>query len=100
MDLMNRVSYKQPLRDHPLKRGTNQLWSQIPNYQGFKPSELSFKEYQEKIDRRNENNKGNLKLQTAENFLVHPPGYGGYKPQFQKQAAKLRENCLTTAAPQ
>lgn len=27
MDLMNRVSYKQPLRDHPLKRGTNQLWS-------------------------------------------------------------------------
>lgn len=27
MDLMNRVSYKQPLRDHPLKRGSNQLWS-------------------------------------------------------------------------
>lgn len=27
LDLMNRVSYKQPVRDHPLKRGTNQLWS-------------------------------------------------------------------------
>ena len=43
MNLMNRVSVKQPLRDHPLKRGTNQLWTEIPNYQGFKPSELSFK---------------------------------------------------------
>ena len=27
MDLMNRVSIKQPIRDHPLKKGTNQLWS-------------------------------------------------------------------------
>ena len=27
LDLMNRVSYKQPIRDNPLKRGTNQLWS-------------------------------------------------------------------------
>ena len=37
-DLMNRVSIKQKVRDDPLKRGTNQLWSEIPNYQGFKPS--------------------------------------------------------------
>ena len=27
LDLMGRVSIRQPLRDHPLKRGTNQLWS-------------------------------------------------------------------------
>lgn len=27
LDLMGRVSYQQPLRDHPLKRGTNQLWT-------------------------------------------------------------------------
>ena len=26
-DLMNRVSVKQPLRDNPLKKGTNQLWT-------------------------------------------------------------------------
>ena len=43
LDIMNMVSIKQPVRDHPLKRGTNQLWTEIPNYQGFKPSELSFK---------------------------------------------------------
>ena len=42
-DVMSMVSVKQPVRDHPLKRGTNQLWTEIPNYQGFKPSELSFK---------------------------------------------------------
>lgn len=42
-DLMDMVSVKQPVRDHPLKRGTNQLWTEIPNYQGFKPSELTFK---------------------------------------------------------
>lgn len=27
LDLMSMVSIKQPLRDHPLKRGTNQLWT-------------------------------------------------------------------------
>lgn len=27
LDVMNRVSFKQPIRDHPLKRGTNQLWT-------------------------------------------------------------------------
>lgn len=27
IDLMGRVSIRQPLRDHPLKRGTNQLWT-------------------------------------------------------------------------
>jgi len=43
MDLMSMVSLRQPLRDNPLKRGTNQLWTEVPNYQGFKPSELSFK---------------------------------------------------------
>ncbi len=26
-DLMNGLSYKQPIRDNPLKYGTNQLWS-------------------------------------------------------------------------
>lgn len=95
-DLMDRVSYKQPLRDHPLKRGTNQLWSEIPNYQGFKPAELSFKEYKEKIDHRGEINKGNLKLQVAENFLVQVPGYGGFKPQSQKTSSNLRGSCLKT----
>jgi len=43
---MTMVSVKQPLRDHPLKRGTNQLWTEIPNYQGFKPAELAFREYE------------------------------------------------------
>lgn len=43
MDIMNVVSVRQPLRDNPLKRGTNQLWTEVPNYQGFKPSELTFK---------------------------------------------------------
>ena len=93
---MNRVSYKQPLRDHPLKRGTNQLWSEIPNYQGFKPSELSFKDYQTKIEKRNEQNKGNLKLEVSDNFLVQVPGYGGFKPNFQKTAINLRDSCLST----
>lgn len=65
LDIMNMVSVKQPMRDHPLKRGTNQLWTEIPNYQGFKPSELSFKEYQERVRNRNEVNKGNIKLQTS-----------------------------------
>ena len=96
MDLMNRVSYKQPLRDHPLKRGTNQLWSEIPNYQGFKPSELPFKEYKNRIEGRNEAYKGNLKLQVTDNFLVNVPGYGGYKPQYQNQNDKLRSSCLAT----
>jgi hypothetical protein len=27
MDLMNQFSTKQPLRNNPLKRGTNQLWT-------------------------------------------------------------------------
>jgi hypothetical protein len=38
MDLMNKYSMKQPFRNNPLKRGTNQMWTEIPNYQGFKPS--------------------------------------------------------------
>lgn len=62
---MTMVSVKQPLRDHPLKRGTNQLWTEIPNYQGFKPAALPFKQYEAKIYERNNIDKGNLKLQTA-----------------------------------
>ena len=96
MDIMNRVSVRQPLKDHPLKRGTNQLWSEVPNYQGFKPSELTFKEYKERINSRKQAPKGNLKLQTTENFLVNVPGYGGYKPHFENQSSKLRGNCLST----
>ena len=38
--LLSRDGISQPLRDHPLKHGTNQLWTEIPGYQGFKPSEL------------------------------------------------------------
>ena len=64
-DLMNMVSLKQPVRDHPLKRGTNQLWSEIPNYQGFKPAERPFPEYEQRIFNRTQLDKGNLKLQTA-----------------------------------
>ena len=96
LDLMNRVSYKQPVRDHPLKRGTNQLWSEIPNYQGFKPSELSFKEYEKRLGEREKNQKGSLKLEVTENFLVNVPGYGGYKPHFANQSSKLRGNILSS----
>lgn len=38
IDLLGRESNKQPIRDNPLKHGTNQLWTEIPGYQGFKPS--------------------------------------------------------------
>jgi hypothetical protein len=48
------------------------------------------------MEKRNEVSKGNLKLQVTENFLVNTPGYGGYKPHFETQAGKLRENCLST----
>lgn len=96
MNLMNMVSIKQPLRDHPLKRGTNQMWTEVPNYQGFKPSELTFKEYQQKMTERNNVDKGNLKLQTAENFHVQTPGYGGFKPKFQITTPQLRETLLST----
>lgn len=41
-ELLSTDSAKQPIRDHPLKQGTNQLWTEIPGYQGFKPSELEF----------------------------------------------------------
>lgn len=98
MDLMNMVSVKQPLRDHPLKRGTNQLWTEIPNYQGFKPAQLPFKQYEHKIGNRNNVDKGHLKLQTAENFHIQTPGYGGFKPQFQKTSSQLRESILSTKA--
>lgn len=64
-DLLTRVSVKQPLRDNPLKKGTNQLWTEIPNYQGFKPSELPFKTYEKKIEERRLQEKGNLKLQVT-----------------------------------
>jgi hypothetical protein len=40
LQLLSTDSKKQPIRDHPLKHGTNQLWTEIPGYQGFKPSEL------------------------------------------------------------
>jgi hypothetical protein len=90
MDLMNQFSVKQPLRNNPLKRGTNQLWTEIPNYQGFKPAELSFKEYKDKIEQRPKIDKGNLKLQTADNFHTQVPGYGGFKPKFQKTSGQLR----------
>ena len=43
-DLLNADSEKQPIIDHPLKYGTNQLWSEIPGYLGFKPSEVPFSE--------------------------------------------------------
>jgi hypothetical protein len=65
MDLMNQFSTKQPIRNNPLKRGTNQLWTEIPNYQGFKPGELPFPDYQQKMEHRKYVDKGNLKLQTA-----------------------------------
>ena len=42
LDILSKDGSSQPLRDHPLKRGTNQLWTEIPGYQGFKPSELHF----------------------------------------------------------
>ena len=41
-------------------------------------------------------NKGNLKLQVTDNFLVNVAGYGGYKPHFQSQTGRLRESCLST----
>lgn len=37
-DILNSESGQQPLRNNPLKQGTNQLWTEIPGYQGFKPS--------------------------------------------------------------
>lgn len=37
-DLLDIYSKKQPMIENPLKRGTNQMWTEIPGYQGFKPS--------------------------------------------------------------
>lgn len=70
------------------------MWTQIPGYQGFKPAELTFKEYERKIGERGNVNKGDLKLQTTQNFLVHPPGYGGFKPKFQNTMSQIRTTCL------
>ena len=41
-DLLDKFSQKQPLIENPLKRGTNQMWTEIPGYQGFKPAELPY----------------------------------------------------------
>lgn len=48
-DLLDQYSTKQPLIENPLKKGTNQMWTQIPGYQGFKPSEIPFNELKSKI---------------------------------------------------
>ena len=49
IDLLDQYSSKQPLIENPLKKGTNQMWTEIPGYQGFKPSEIPFNELKSKI---------------------------------------------------
>ena len=41
-DMLDQYSKKQNLVNNPLKHGTNQMWTEIPGYQGFKPSEIPF----------------------------------------------------------
>ena len=96
MDIMNGLSYKQPLRDNPLKRGTNQHWTEIPNYQGFKPSAISFEEIQKKINCRPGVNRGDQKLLLSENYHINVPGYSGFKPKNQGNGngQKLKESCF------
>lgn len=93
-DLLNQTSFKQTLRDHPLKHGTNQLWTEIPGYQGFKPAELNFSELQSKIEARQNIEKGNLKLNLIENYHVNVPGYAGFKSKFKINENQLRESCF------
>ena len=93
-DLMNGLSYKQPIRDNPLKYGTNQLWSEIPNYQGFKPSGWSFNELQSKIEKRSAINRGDKKANLIENYHIENPGYAGHKPKFSSNEARIRQTCF------
>lgn len=94
-DLLDQYSRKQPLIEHPLKRGTNQLWTEIPGYQGFKPSEIPFPELKAMIEARNSKDKGNKKLNLTENYHVNVPGYAGFKPKYIDLGDKLRESCLS-----
>ena len=62
LQILSRDGCAQPLRDHPLKKGTNQLWTEIPGYQGFKPAEVPFEELKSKIVERKLQEKGDRKV--------------------------------------
>lgn len=93
-EILNQSSSKQPIRDHPLKYGTNQLWSQIPGYLGFKPAQAPFQDLKSKIESRQQVNRGDKKLLLSENYHVNVPGYGGYKPRVNVGTADMRESCF------
>ena len=57
-DLLSSNTTKQPVRDNPLKHGTNQLWTEIPGYQGFKPAELHFQQVKGKMEGRTGQGRG------------------------------------------
>lgn len=81
-DLLDQLSRKQPILENPLKRGTNQMWTEIPGYQGFKPAEIPFNELRSKIEERRSQDKGNKKLNLTENYHINVPGYSGFKPMY------------------
>ena len=93
---LNETSSKQPIINHPLKHGTNQLWTEIPGYQGFKPAQLEFDNLKGKMEQRENMNRGSAKLNLVENYHVNVPGYAGYKPKFNIDTNQLRDSCFTS----
>lgn len=71
------------------------MWTQIPGYQGFKPSEIPIEVLKQKLDERNSVNKGNPKINLTENYHVNVPGYSGFKPKYSDLSDKLRTSCLS-----
>lgn len=77
-----------------MKHGTNQLWTEIPGYMGFKPAEMPFQEVKDKMDSRKVVDRGEKKLQLGDNYHSNIPGYGGYKPMINVGKAQIRESCF------
>ena len=57
---------------------------------GFKSSEIPFGELKDKMEERKMIDKGDRKLQLGQNYHVHIPGYGGYKPTINVGNAGIR----------
>ena len=93
-ELLNEGSVTQPIINNPLKYGTNQLWSEIPGYLGFKPSQVPFHVLKEKMEDRRKMDRGDKKLLTGQNYHTNVPGYGGYKPRVNVSQSELRSSCF------